>query len=101
MLEEETQAEIACLVRSGYYDRDRLIEVFTEEMYEPGELDGDDVISAIDAQFTQYELEKLSYPAITDCDRLDTAFATVFTLSGSGSSSHGAISNWSIKGRTQ
>jgi hypothetical protein len=32
MLEDETQAEIACLVRSGYYDRDRLIEVFTEEM---------------------------------------------------------------------
>ena len=75
MLEDETQAEIACLVRSGYYDRDRLIEVFTEEMYEPGELDEDDVISAIDAQFTQYEQEKLSYPAITDCDRLDTAFA--------------------------
>jgi hypothetical protein len=54
-------------------------------------LDEDDVISAIDAQFTQYELEKLSYPAITDCDRLDTAFATVFTLSWSGSS----IVSWS------
>lgn len=75
MLEAETQTEIASMVRSGFYDRSRLIEVFTEEMYAPGELDAKDVVSAIDAQFTEYEKEKLSYPAITDCDRLDAAFA--------------------------
>lgn len=75
MLEAETQTEIASMVRSGFYDRERLIEVFTEEMDAPGELNASDVASAIDEQFTAYEQEKLSYPATTDCDRLDVAFA--------------------------
>lgn len=75
MLENETQAEIASLVRSGFCDRQRLIEVFTEEMYAPGELDANEVESEIDTQFALYEQEKLAYPAITDCDRLDAAFA--------------------------
>ncbi|MEL7500793.1 MAG: hypothetical protein AAFN77_24585 [Planctomycetota bacterium] len=68
-------SEIASMVRSGFYSRERLLEVFTEEMYAPGELDTNDVVSAIDAQFAEYEKEKLTYPATTDCDRLDTAFA--------------------------
>ena len=75
MLATETQTEIASMVRSGFYGRQRLIEVFTEEMYAPGELDANDVVSAIDAQFAEYEKEKLTYPATTDCDRLDVAFA--------------------------
>ena len=75
MLETETQSEIASMVRSGFYDRERLIEVFTEEMYAPGELDTNEVESEIDAQFAQYEKEKLAYPSTTDCDRLDAAFA--------------------------
>jgi len=75
MLATETQTEIASMVRSGFYGRERLIEVFTEEMYAPGELDTNDVVSAIDTQFAEYEKERLTYPATTDCDRLDTAFA--------------------------
>lgn len=74
MLEIETQSEIASMVRSGFYNRERLIEVFTEEMYAPGELEPNDVASVIDAQLSKYEQEKLAYPAITDCDRLDAAF---------------------------
>ncbi len=75
MLEAETLTEIASMVRSGFYDRERLIEVFTEEMYAPGELEPNEVASAIDEQFSAYEQEKLSYPTTTDCDRLDAAFA--------------------------
>lgn len=45
MLEPETKSEIASMVRSGFYDRDRLIEVFTEEMYALGKLDVSDVAS--------------------------------------------------------
>lgn len=75
MLEAETQSKIACLVRSDFYDRERLIEVLTEEVYAPGERDTDDVVSAIDTHFVEYEYEKHSYPSITDCDRLDSAFA--------------------------
>lgn len=74
MLETDTQSEIAAMVRSGFYDRERLIEIFTEEMYPPGELDSNDVASSIDAQFAEYAREKLTYPPTTDCDRLDTAF---------------------------
>jgi len=74
MLTDATKSEIASMVRSGFYDRERLIVVFTEEMYASGELDSDDVISTIDSQFAEYVQEKLAYPETTDCDRLDTAF---------------------------
>ncbi|WP_145390911.1 DUF6891 domain-containing protein [Stieleria neptunia] len=74
MLEPETKSEIAAMVRSGFYSRDRLLEIFTEEMYAPNELDPAEVSSELDAQFTQYEEEKQSYPPTTDCDRLDAAF---------------------------
>ena len=77
MLEPETKLDISSMVRTGFYDRDRLIEVFTEEMYAPGELDSNDVVSTIDSEFVLYEEEKLSYPATTDCDRLDTAFNNI------------------------
>lgn len=75
MLSQETRTEIAVMVRSGFYGHGQLVEIFTEEMYAPGELDPKEVVVAIDAQFAEYELEKLQYPDVTDCDRLDTAFS--------------------------
>jgi len=75
MLSEETLAEIASMVRSGFYEHDRVIEIFTEEMYEPGELDAKEVREAVNKNFSEYETEKKSYPETTDCDRLDDAFA--------------------------
>jgi len=77
MLEPDTQAEIASMVRTGFYARERLIQVFTEELYAPGDLDVNDVLSAIDVQFTEYKQEKLTYPTTTDCDRLDAAFTNM------------------------
>jgi hypothetical protein len=74
MLEPGIKSEIASMVRSGFYSRERLYEVFTEEMYAPDELKPAEVSSELDAQFTQYELEKQLYPSTTDCDRLDDAF---------------------------
>ena len=74
MLNAETKAEIAALVRSGFHSREKIYEVFTEEMYAPGELDPAEVSSELDEQFAQYELEKQAYPSTTDCDRLDNAF---------------------------
>jgi hypothetical protein len=74
MLDPETQSEIAAMVRSGFYDRDRLVEIFAEEMYAPGELHPEEVAGAIDANFAAHAVEKESYPPITDCDRLDSAF---------------------------
>ena len=77
MLEAETQAEIATMVRSGFYSRERLIEIFTAEMYAPNDPDPNDVAVSIDANFAKYEKEKREYPATTDCDRLDTAFTRI------------------------
>jgi hypothetical protein len=74
MLEPETNSEIACFVRSGFYERERLKEIFCEEMYAPGELDPDDVAAAIDAEIAKWESEKSTWPHVTDCDRLDSVF---------------------------
>ena len=74
MLKAKMKKEIASMVRSGFYEREHLIQMFTEEMYAPGELDAGDVESAIDSQLAKYEKEKSSYPQTTDCDRLDVAF---------------------------
>jgi hypothetical protein len=75
MLEPDTLTEIASWVRSGFYDPAELVEMFTEELYAPGELDSEAVQKEILRQFSLYEEEKLTYADTTDCDRLDTAFA--------------------------
>ncbi len=74
MLEPETRSEISCFVRSGFYDRKQLIELFCEEVYSPGELDADEVAAVIDAEFAQWEADKSTWPDITDCDRLNSVF---------------------------
>lgn len=77
MLEAEVLEEISTLVRSGFYDKDRLMPIFLEEMYEPGELDEASVAAAIDAATEEWNQEKKQWPAVTDCDRLDNAFAAI------------------------
>ena len=50
MLAREALDEIAVLVRTGFHDKDRLIEIFCEEMYAPGELDPAEVSVAIEEE---------------------------------------------------
>ena len=69
--------EIDGLVRGGFDDRTRIIELLCEEMYAPGELDEAEVVGAVDAAFASPARNKASWPAITDCDRLDQAFAAL------------------------
>ena len=47
-LSPETLREIDSLVRGGFEERDRVIEILCEEMYAPGELAEADVIAAVD-----------------------------------------------------
>jgi len=75
MLDSEIKREIASMVRLGFDDHDRILQVFSEELYSPGELDQTELDSELKAQFREYEQEKLGYPDVTDCDRLDTAFS--------------------------
>jgi hypothetical protein len=77
MLQPETLEEIAAFVKSGFYDKDRLMEIFCEEMYEPEELPAEDVSEALDREFQQFEIEKKSWPEVTDCDRVDKAFGAI------------------------
>ncbi|MEM9540723.1 MAG: hypothetical protein AAGA60_14615 [Cyanobacteria bacterium P01_E01_bin.42] len=77
MLKPETLNEISALVRSGFYDKGYLMNIFCEEMYAPGELETKDVSTALDVEFVKWETEKQTWPDITDCDRLDAAFTAM------------------------
>jgi hypothetical protein len=67
--------EISIEVRGGFDDRERIIEMFLEEKYEPGELDENEVAAAVDAAIQEHEKQKLSWPTVTDCDKLARVFA--------------------------
>lgn len=69
--------EISTLVQSGFYNKDRIMVIFLEEMYAPGELDEAQVASAIDDAMEKWNHEKQQWPAVTDCDRLDKAFEAI------------------------
>ena len=70
----ETQDEIKAMVRGGFEEHDRIVEIFCEEMYAPGELAPQEVEAAVAAAIRELESEKASWPAITDCDKLDAVF---------------------------
>ena len=74
-LDEEISLEIRRLVRGGFDDRDEIITICCEEMYEPGELDQQEVEAVVDAEFIAVAREQQNWPAVTDCDRLDAVFA--------------------------
>ncbi|MDJ0938627.1 MAG: hypothetical protein QNJ00_02555 [Woeseiaceae bacterium] len=77
MLPAYVVEEIAAVVRGGFHDRFEVAYLFREGRYEPGELDPDEVNTAVEAAFAAWEQEKQDWPEVTDCDRLDTAFAAL------------------------
>ncbi len=79
-LSTEVLDEIDLEVRGGFEDRDRIIEIFLDERYEPGELDETELTTAVDAAITQHHLQKRNWPAITDCDKLAKAFKNLNNL---------------------
>jgi hypothetical protein len=74
-LTNETRSEIHVLVHGGFKDAERIVEILTEEMYEPGELDEAEVEAFVAQSFAALEQSKAHWPAVTDCDRLVQAFA--------------------------
>jgi hypothetical protein len=73
-LSSEVLAEIDVLVRSGVWDVQRIFEIVCEELYEPGQLNEDAVRAAIASNINEWRASQAEWPAVTDCDRLDTAF---------------------------
>lgn len=77
LLTSETLKEIDAQVRGGFENRERIIEIFSEEMYAPGELDPAEIAAAVDEAISRHELEKRSWPEVTDCDKLDAVFEAI------------------------
>lgn len=73
-LPAEVLEEIDVEVRSGFEERDRIIEIFLEEKHEPGELDVTGVTYAVDAAIEAHERQKRAWPDVTDCDKPDVVF---------------------------
>src|SRR4051812_3932854 len=69
-----TLSEIDAQVRGGFEARDRIIEIFCEEMYAPGELDPAEVEAAVDSAIAAHKAEQATWVGVTDCERLDAAF---------------------------
>src|SRR5258705_13622640 len=69
-LNADVLREIDGLVRGGFEERARIIEILCEEMYAPGGLAEADAIAAVDAAFTALAQHKATWPATPDCDRL-------------------------------
>ena len=73
-LSQDTLKEIEIQVRGGFEDRERIIEILCEEMYEPGELDPAEVAGAVDKALAAHEVSKTHWPTVTDCDKLEHVF---------------------------
>ena len=69
--------EISVLVRARFDGKPRLLEIFGEEMYEPGELPRDEVSQAIDEEERKLAAEETTWPEVTDCDRVADAFSAL------------------------
>lgn len=76
-LSAETLDEIQARVRGGFDDRDRIVEVICEEMYEPGQVNPEEVETEVARAFAAKREEKKRWPKVTDCDRLDAVFAAL------------------------
>ena len=73
-MDEDTLAFIDRSVRSGFRTRDEIIESVAEYADEAVP-DERDIVAAVDAAIERHRLEMSTWPAETDNDRLDRAFA--------------------------
>lgn len=72
-------AEIGYLVRRSDLGRDRIAEIVCEEMHEPGTIDPELVDTEVARAFASLREERKSWPARTDCDKLDAVFEALET----------------------
>lgn len=73
----EINEQISTLVRSGFYPNAIIIDIFCNELYEPGEIDTEEVALAVETEFQGLLVEQESWPEVTDCDKLDVVFAAL------------------------
>lgn len=63
------------LIWSGFYTPERVLEIVTEEIREPGEIDPESARAWIEEEAGRKAEAELGWPEVTDCDRLTAAFA--------------------------
>jgi len=61
-------------VRAGFYGVDKMVEMIDETVLEPGTVDQKWLRAEIDQALRAKKQEEASWPAETDCDRLDRMF---------------------------
>lgn len=88
-LDAELLSEIDWHVRAGFYDKPDLMRIICEEIYAQEDIDEALVSATIDSQIAALEEKKKNWPAVTDCDRLDSIFAAlnkrgIITLQNAG-----------------
>lgn len=77
MLEQNLIDDITAWVRAGFHTTEELLEIVCNELHSPDELDPDAVAGAILAAVRAHEDDKLTWPAVTDCDRITSAFCAL------------------------
>jgi hypothetical protein len=75
-IDDDIAQDIFRVVRGGFYNRDEIVMMFCE-LYSPEELNPHEVETFVDAELAALEEEKTSWPAVTDCDKLDAVFAAL------------------------
>jgi glycine cleavage system protein P-like pyridoxal-binding family len=60
-------------IYTGFYDHDRIVESVKDYFY-PKQVDNEVLNEEIEKAFTEKFAEENTWPAVTDCDRLDAAF---------------------------
>jgi hypothetical protein len=61
-------------VWAGTYDAEEIAIIVGEEFYSPGQVDYDWLRARIGEAFRSKRSEEATWPAVTDCDRLDRVF---------------------------
>ncbi|RVU86471.1 hypothetical protein EOL70_03220 [Leucothrix sargassi] len=74
MFEYQVVSEMRSLLKSGFYSKEKLIEIYSDEICESCDLSPEAVVEIIDADFQQLDEQKHTWPAVTDVDRLEAAF---------------------------
>ncbi len=61
-------------VWSGFFDANEIVEMIDEAVFRPGEIDHSWLRVQIEEEFRKKRAAEPTWPAVTDCDRLDQVF---------------------------